>query len=577
MKHIFSIIALLLSAVYAWADTPQEPKSLNITLNDGTVLKYNLTDIDHLWFEYDGQGQGSVLPSEYTTPPYAVGDYYYDGTFEGIVVNVDATGYYGKIVCLNEMPEHLSWGPMDVITGAVNVDEGEPNMEVVRMFDATYSDYPAFKACADMGQGWYLPAQRELQAMRSVLAQVNAGLESRGALPISDQSVIWSSSEADSYSDAMAFAADMGMPGMFGLQKGLLLPVRAFARFGSAPPARFTVGDIYTADGMTGMIYWAAEDDSYARIISLTQQEAAWGALGTTIGAGSRLDGMGNLQAARNADASLSAYPAFKVAADKGDGWYIPAAQELEDIAAMRTELNTMLARHGAPALETSYYWSSTEFENDAANSACATLMTDGSPLASSKSVSRMVRPIAMVGDVPSAETVYAVGDPYMEGGVVVGIVCQVEDGGTHGRVLGLTNIKETGRINAMWDKRANSDNYVVIGASSLDDGMLNMQAARANDPELANLTVFRLCADLGSEWYLPATNEMLAVYAQKAVINTALRANGGSTLDNSDYWTSTEGSENQLERATAVNMNNGSTFDYRKYFYNLARPMRKF
>lgn len=128
-----------------------------------------------------------------------------------------------------------------------------------------------------------------------------------------------------------------------------------------------------------------------------------------------------------------------------------------------------------------------------------------------------------------------------------------------------------------MWDKRANADEYVKIEASSLDDGEANMVAARANDPELANLTAFRLCAEMGEGWYLPAFNEMKAVAENKSSLNTALKANGGTALDNNDYWTSTEGTENALERAKALNVKNGEPFDYRKYFYNLVRPMKKF
>lgn len=569
-------MALLAMTGLAQTST-QEPKTLNITLTDGTVLKYELNNIDHVWFEYEGGGQGGVLPSEYTTGPYAVGDYYYDGVREGIVVQTDATGSYGKIVSLNEMTEHLAWGPMDVITEAQDPDDGELNMDIVRLIDAAYADYPAFKACADMGNGWYLPAQRELQAMRGVLEAVNTGLASRGAETIAPETLFWSSSEADSFSDAMAFAADMSMPGMFGLQKEMLLPVRAFSPFGEKPAKRFTVGEIYNADGITGMIYWVADDDSYARVISLTEQPATWGPIGTTVGASSLVDGKGNTDAVRAADQSLSSYPAFKTCADKGEGWYLPALNELQSIAENRAQINALLSRHGATFLTDIYYWTSSEYENDAPNSAYALLMTDATPLASSKSASRMTRPVAMVGDVPGPQASYAIGDPFIEGGEVIGIVCQIEEGGAHGRILGLTNVKETGRINAMWDKRANSDNYVIIGANNADDGMANMQAARANDPELANLSVFRVCADKGADWYLPSLTEMQSVYDNKATINAAMRANGGSTLDENDYWTSTESVDNPLERATAFNMKNGTTFDYRKYFYNLARPMRKF
>ncbi|MBQ5670246.1 MAG: hypothetical protein IIV29_06110, partial [Tidjanibacter sp.] len=39
------------------------------------------------------------------------------------------------------------------------------NMALVAEVDPGYTKHPAFKYCADMGEGWYLPARREVKAL----------------------------------------------------------------------------------------------------------------------------------------------------------------------------------------------------------------------------------------------------------------------------------------------------------------------------------------------------------------------------------------------------------------------------
>lgn len=570
MKKLLYTLIALVASLSMMAQTTE--KALLVTLRDGTTKEYKLSDIDNLSFR-----EASLPVADPTSGPYAVGDFYSDGTNQGIVITVDATGSYGTIAAVTDMPQQLCYSTIYEITYAADTEYGPANMATVAAIDPVYENYPAFKACAALGSGWYLPAQKELQTMRANLESVNTTLEKRGFPTIPANTTYWSSTEADQYMDAMAYTALMDMPGMVAIQKQENANVRAFREFGYKPEPKFSIGKLYDADGKKGIIYWVAEDDSYARIISLTESDNEWGAVGTKAGAGSTESGESNMKAAFKADPTLALFPAFGSCASQGDGWFLPAEAELVAIAAMKSVINASLAANGAAPLGDVYYWSSTEYSADAANSARAILMTDGTAMNSSKNVSRKVRAVSYIGTRPAEAETYAVGDPYYDGDKVVGIVCEVSEDGKHGRIIALANVKETGRINAMWDKRANADEYVKIEASSLDDGEANMVAARANDPELANLTAFRLCAEMGEGWYLPAFNEMKAVAENKSSLNTALKANGGTALDNNDYWTSTEGTENALERAKAVNVKNGEPFDYRKYFYNLVRPMKKF
>jgi len=513
----------------------------------------------------------------FTSAPYEVGGYYFDGEAEGVVVEVDATGSKGKIVAMHDAAEMLAWGPGDAITGAQDTQYGVANMTTIAAIDETYAAYPAFRACAESGEGWYLPAQHEMQNVRKVLETVNATLGWRGGEEIPAESIYWSSSEADEFSDAMAFAADMEMPGMFGIQKTQALRVRAMREFGELPEARFKVGALYEAEGKKGIVFWVSKDDTYAKIVSLNDATAEWGPVGTAAGAGDEYDGEKNLAAVEALDATLSGYPAFKSCADQGEGWYLPSQGELTSIARMYAALNTALTAAGGAAIQSTHYWSSTELNTDAANSAQAIRMGEGTQLASSKNVSRNVRAIAYVGDRPTEAKRYAVGDPYEVNDEVTGIVCAVTDDGLHGTIIALKNVVEKGRINVMWDHRANSDNYVLLGATDLDDGRANLEKALANDPTLADLTVFGVCTALGEGWYVGAVNEVKALYDNKSVLDAALKANGGTALDSGDYWTSTEGSEDPTQRAVSVSLKDGTTFDYRKYTYLLVRPMKRF
>lgn len=514
---------------------------------------------------------------DFTSAPYKVGDYYFDGEAEGVIVEIDPTGSKGKIIALHDAAEELAWGPGDIITYAHDEQYGVPNMATIAALDETYAAYPAFRACADMGEGWYLPAQHEIQNIRKILDAVNPTLGWRGGNEIEVESIYWSSSEADQFPDAMAFAADMETPGMFGIQKIQPLRVRAMREVGELPEARFKVGALYEAEGKKGIIFWVSKDDTYAKIISLNETTAEWGPTGTATGARDEYDGEKNLAAVKTLDATLTVYPAFRNCADEGEGWYLPSQSELASIARMHTALNTQIAAAGGTELQAAYYWSSTELSADADNSAQAIQMGTGTQLASSKNVSRNVRAITYVGDRPTEAKHYAVGDPYEINDEVIGIVCATTDDGLHGTIIALKNVVEKDRINVMWDHRANSDNYVTIGANDPDDGRVNLVKAQESDPTLADLTAFGLCTALGDGWYLGAVNEMKVLYDNKSVLNAALKANGGTALDNNDYWTSTEGSENSLERATALNMKDGSTSDYRKFMYLLVRPLKRF
>ncbi len=143
-----------------------------------------------------------------TEKTYKVGDYYNDGTKEGVVFYVDATGKHGKIVSLQQS-ERLSWCTYKfnklINIGATSHTDGKANTDKAMARDDSRK-YTAFVWCRNMGRDWYLPAIEELELLLlndSVYNAVNKTLESRGAMKLLsrqvawDSPVYWSSTEQD--------------------------------------------------------------------------------------------------------------------------------------------------------------------------------------------------------------------------------------------------------------------------------------------------------------------------------------------------------------------------------------------
>ena len=88
------------------------------------------------------------------------------------------------------------------------------------------------------------------------------------------------------------------------------------------------------------------------------------------------------------------------------------------------------------------------------------------------------------------------------------------------------------------------STEFVATGATDMDSGANNMAIIKAIDGWEDKYPAFKWCADYGAGWYLPALNELVEIYNQRELIETALLANGYKSFEISDnpyYWSSTE------------------------------------
>ena len=94
---------------------------------------------------------------------YRVGDIYEESGKRGVVFEVDATGRHGKIISVTCSPS-LMWASgaeQTKFIGATDQYDGQKNMDIVKQISGWQSKYPAFYWCANLGDGWYLPAKEE--------------------------------------------------------------------------------------------------------------------------------------------------------------------------------------------------------------------------------------------------------------------------------------------------------------------------------------------------------------------------------------------------------------------------------
>ena len=139
----------------------------------------------------------SVNAGNTTGGPYKVGDYYNDGSKEGIVFVVFDGGYHGKIVSLDEGDELWAGEAVQYnFTGAASRGGGMGNMNKIKKQPNWKSNYPAFAWCASLGNSWYLPAVDELLLILDNKDAINRKLNEMGYGEILDGKY-WSSTEKD--------------------------------------------------------------------------------------------------------------------------------------------------------------------------------------------------------------------------------------------------------------------------------------------------------------------------------------------------------------------------------------------
>ncbi len=130
---------------------------------------------------------------------YKIGDVVSKNGVVGVVFEVTDDGKHGKMVCAKEL-DCTNWSSdtneQKRLIGA-NSENGMSNMSVVKQIDNWQSKYPAFALCADLGEGWYLPAKEDLLSLNRNARIINKSLQAIKAPKLTKW--YWSSTEASAF------------------------------------------------------------------------------------------------------------------------------------------------------------------------------------------------------------------------------------------------------------------------------------------------------------------------------------------------------------------------------------------
>ena len=160
----------------------------------------------------------------------------------------------------------------------------------------------------------------------------------------------------------------------------------------------YKVGDYYDKNGKRGVVFEVTADGLHGKIVSLDHIAGVrwsidknFGTLfqpnnpsKTRVGCDDRWNGMVNTRKIQQIDNWREKYPAFAWCCAKGEGWYLPAIQELDLLLLynpVHDAVNKTLAQKGGTKLynkgdEYKWYWSSNE-ENGNRNTAWDVTMHD--------------------------------------------------------------------------------------------------------------------------------------------------------------------------------------------------------
>lgn len=558
---------------------------------------------------------------------YKVGDFYNENGLRGVVFEVSADGKNGKIVNMSESDGGLLWtnikSEQKRKIGTTDQYDGENNMNTVKLLPNWESSYPVFAYCANLGKGWYLPASEELKLLLlndKVHDAVNHTLEANGGKKLSnkkDPRWYWSSTEgsyvsSDKITSAKLVRLNYDDIGEHGKDLSYSFTrTRAIHKFGngisssnysssssnyssssySTSGKSYKVGDLYNDNGKKGVVIWTDASGRYGKIVSLekSSSEMAWASAyedcNKRHGTADQHDGYKNMQKIQSIPGWREKFPPFAWCADLGEGWYLPTVNELWLIYKNRDIIRPKLHN----VVSNDYYYTSTEVDTDV-KTAFAVNVFDNTVINYNglKFSKYYVRAVATFGTPSFSHRAtsgpYKVGDYYNENGKE-GVVFRVNASGTSGMIVSLNDYL------TMW---ANRDEYESetkrkIKAVDEDNGWNNFTIVKSISSWEKKYPAFAWCANLGSGWYLPATNELKSLLLDSAVynaVNSTLKSIGAPELakaretKHSEYWLSTESDAKPINgsyQACTISMGWEFVSDSFKYNQCLVRAVAKF
>ena len=313
---------------------------------------------------------------------YNIGDLVTVNGVQGIVFQ---TSPEVKIVSVKE--GYAEWGEYTVTTNATDKDNGKANMAKIKSISGWETKYPAFKWCADYGNGWYLPALNELKAIYAQRDKINKTLSANNMDKLGSKfSCLWSSSESSSryvYSVSFSSGSDYDCYKDFNNAVRAVYVIASSSNTTSASvqtptpsapssvtpaPKTYNIGDLVTVNGVQGIVF---QTSPVVKIVSVKEATARWSVNCQDASITDRDNGRGNTYKIRSKSDWRNQYPAFRWCADYGSGWYLPAINELNEIYAQKDKINKTLSANGMDKLcsQASTLWSSTEYNHSLAGS----------------------------------------------------------------------------------------------------------------------------------------------------------------------------------------------------------------
>lgn len=162
--------------------TDHEVKYKEFENLDGPTYTISKSDIFRIKFANgDIETFKDSETSDMNKQRYNIGDIYDENNLKGIIVYVTPDGEHGLIT--NHIFEHPSISYRDLVwcnkeltkynIGLTNKDDGMVNMQIlakaIEANNLNWDDFPAFKRCLELGDGWYLPALNETEHIARVL------------------------------------------------------------------------------------------------------------------------------------------------------------------------------------------------------------------------------------------------------------------------------------------------------------------------------------------------------------------------------------------------------------------------
>ena len=104
---------------------------------------------------------------------YKVGDVYNENGVKGVVISVDASGQHGLILHPDGFKGKWSDQSVSSDTKAFDENDGEQNMKAIENYiqknNKSWDLFPLFKWARELGEGWYIPANAELNELAKAI------------------------------------------------------------------------------------------------------------------------------------------------------------------------------------------------------------------------------------------------------------------------------------------------------------------------------------------------------------------------------------------------------------------------